>query len=870
MNKKNILISCIVSSLLCGNLYALESSNSTVIINDKNTTGVVLNHENLYITSSGSIVVSGENVEAVYSEDAKVITNSGNITVNSSKSYGYGIYASYSSDSIDTSSTGDVNITNSGNITLTLDVGTDGSGIYLYSSSQGDNNIINSGTISVENNASSVSTKDFNFLYGIYLTGYSNNQDIINSGTISVSGASKISTGIGVYSYNEELNSTQHVTIVNSGTLVVQGDDTETYGVAVFGGAHSLDKSAVDIDITNSGTISSTSANANSYGIYIENDSSYQGNISITNSGTISAISKNRVANAVFIKNDREDTSSVNITNSGAILAQTDTSLAFGINVYSNTEQNIINTGVISATSDEDGSSTGIFLAGGESFHASVVNTGTIKADKAISISPSKESSTILNSGLIDTSAISALSSTMTNSGTLYIHTNGDIPSAVTVDTFNQPVSGILKVGVDFAEINGEIFAENPEIFASNAVNIENGSTINVNLSTSSNAEAKEFLDDNGIISDLIQAKDINVSIDKLNITDNSPILDFVASINENDRDQTLNLKAVKATTLTPQDSPISTLSTSGTVFSVLGSASGIVQTRQNSMRGENSGDKAFKNRYIWFKPFGAYTKQNDKDGISGFDANTYGFGIGVDGQYSGGKRVGLAFFYSNTDLDVNDVSQSNDIDMFNIVAYGSNPVIDDKSTLYYQMGFGWQKNSSKRYIIQVSQTAMADYTSKSLYAQIKGVRNYNINDKLTIIPSVKGVFRYFKTPSYIESGAGLYDQEVQESSVTQVILGISTDLNYKINNTVKLTSNIALDYNLHNKAPSTNVSFEGASDMIFNTKGIKNSALGYGVGFGVSKELRKDISFSLKYSLKGRGSDYTNQSLTANFVWKF
>ena len=63
---------------------------------------------------------------------------------------------------------------------------------------------------------------------------------------------------------------------------------------------------------------------------------------------------------------------------------------------------------------------------------------------------------------------------------------------------------------------------------------------------------------------------------------------------------------------------------------------SNIVSQRQNVNLGAgiNSGDEMFIEKNIWFKPYGSIGSQNDKDGINGFDINTYGLAFGVDGEY--------------------------------------------------------------------------------------------------------------------------------------------------------------------------------------------------------------------------------------------
>jgi outer membrane autotransporter protein len=474
-------------------------------------------------------------------------------------------------------------------------------------------------------------------------------------------------------------------------------------------------------------------------------------------------------------------------------------------------------------------------------------------------------SGTILNSGTINANRFNAPYSTVTNSGTINLHNKAGQDGHSYAGAFNQRASGTLSTD---ANITTGGTSTHPDINATN-VSIADSSTINVNVISASDTVTHSFLDNNGTVNGVVISQNsIDANVAKLNITDDSPILDFEAFMN--DSNTSLSLKAVEASVIKPQDKPLVSVSTSIVGMETLNVLDTVVQARQNSSRGLGSGDIAFKDKHIWFKPFGMYTKQDDKDGIYGFDANTYGFGIGVDGEYKAGNRAGLAFFYSYANIDINYVSQSNDMNVFNLIVYGSNPIVDDKTMLFYQAGAGVQRNNAKRYVSSTTQTAKADFTSKSFYVQAKAARSYNINDKLTLAPAIKGVLRYFYTPSYIESGAdiGGNNLHVDSASTTQVILGLLTNLEYKINDSTNFISNVALNYDFNNDANSVYASYVGGT--VFTTKGIKNSAFNYELGLGVSKQLKKDLMFNVKYDLSGRGSDFINHAIMAKFKWTF
>ncbi len=894
MNKRNFfLFNFIISLLAMSNVY-LKASD--YIVNDLNTAGIVLqNRDNLYITSTGDIKIfsNADETTGVSSSSMGEIKNLGIISTISNSTnrigYGSGIMQTTNANNITNSGIVEVNSTNGawavgvaqmfGDKFSTVSVKSTENSIKTIKG-----NIINNGYISAKARAQAVGilevygdivnrgiinvviTDDMNTKYD-YATGIwqLDGNNVTNSGDITVSSYDN--------GYSVGIESDNNAIVYNSGTITVVSRKN-SISEGIYG---------ENVDIVNSGIIKSEAEDGCANGI----DSSGDGTQAVVNSGHIEVITSGS-GNATGIKTSHQNVSNQgsisvisygyaqsmgiygfagDISNSGLINIKSEKASAVGILSQSSGNQAIVNSGTIVAqTSTEDQKSIGIFIPE-NTFSGTILNTGTIKADIAIYIKVNNQNkSFISNSGLIDTGSISAPFSIFTNSGTLHLrYIKGE---TVFVDTFKQTISGIFSIDTEIKDA-GKIYAVYPTIKAKTVVDIENGSTINVNLISQDNALSKAFLDNGGIIKDIISSSgDINASVDKLNIADNSPIMDFEAYLSDDDK--AISLRAVKATKLSLQNSPLSALSAPIVITTTQSTINNIIQNRQNDKRGLNSGDKTFKNKYIWFKPFGTYTKQNNKDGIKGFEADSYGFGIGVDGEYKEGRRVGFAFFYSNTNLNVNDVVQSNDIDMFNFVVYGSNPTVDDRTILFYQMGFGIQKNNSKRYISSIDKSAKADYMSRSFYIQAKITKNYKINNKLTVIPAIKGVLTYVYVPSYSEIGANIYNQNVQNYDNIQTIIGISTSLNYKINDTIKIISDMSMDYNFNNNNQNINLYFEGVPDIVFDAKGIKNSALGYGLGLGISKELKKNLALNLKYNLNAKGNDYVNHSLMVKIKWKF
>ena len=157
---------------------------------------------------------------------------------------------------------------------------------------------------------------------------------------------------------------------------------------------------------------------------------------------------------------------------------------------------------------------------------------------------------------------------------------------------------------------------------------------------------------------------------------DDSDLNDFIDSLNILETEEEV-AQAILETT------PTTTTALSNMNTQFYNNIGSIVGSHQNNPNGMNSGDMVLGDKNLWIKPFGSYSKQNNKDGLNGFSAHSKGVGIGVDGEYENNQRIGLAVFYTQADADTNGVNQNTKLDIFNLIVYGNFPIIDNSTNLF-------------------------------------------------------------------------------------------------------------------------------------------------------------------------------------------
>jgi hypothetical protein len=389
------------------------------------------------------------------------VTNSGTITstITASNTFAYGIYDSSSLGGNIISNTNSISVTsiyvsygihnlstneqvtNSGTINV---VGVNSS--FAYTSSKANNKFTNTstGTITVTSGVA----------YGIY--GYTGSSDltVANAGTISSI------TGVGGYSAPAIVSNDSNFKLTNSGTIsATSAGSNEAIGITSTG-------SGAIITNANTGVITATSTNFLGYAI--NNSGS---NLTFSNSGTVSGTSTSSFGYAI-----NNNGSNLKFSNSGTLSGTSTSSFAVGFRDRVGGE--ITNSGTISGTSTS-GAGYGLYLTGNNATitnsstgtitgsTASIINTGTgITITNSGTITGGTDS--INNSGVINLTLNqgSKLIGTITNSGTLNITSNvgaaksyaysGTVTSLT--DSNNRPsaLGSAVAINIGSMEVSGE------------------------------------------------------------------------------------------------------------------------------------------------------------------------------------------------------------------------------------------------------------------------------------------------------------------------------------------------------------------------------------------------------------------------------
>lgn len=663
---------------------------------------------------------------------------------------------------------------------------------------------------------------------------------LVNEGSINVSAKAKdVAFGVATEFwgwYENDEYSLLDGSFSNSGSIKASAQ-SDKYAVA---SGLSTDALVEDSTIKNSGLISSNAVSkdvkkAFAYGL-VGSELKYS---TITNSGTIEAKVNGKLNNQGFSL-DYEDVSGSTITNEK-------TGKLYG-NIYLGGDGEFVNKGFVSLPYnanaqntiqylDDDGSTADGTRKGGV-YISNLVNSGTIE------IGAFKNSN-----NTIENTQILTKNATFNAGSKLNVRVEAGSKAFVKGDKLEQVISAANNLTINELKVNSATL-EFEEVEVKPLTTNSNVKYIDLVVSKVNAFEEAGNTQGN--------ATNVSQVLNKLRTdpTLGSLVAKLDTLINEADLNRALD-------TLTPTIAAAISNTSSQISTSVLN----VVSSRNRL--GANSGDEmVLGNSTLWSKVYGSLGEQKEKDGINGFDLKTYGLGLGYENEYKDGQLLGTGLFYTNANVDINGVSQKTDVDAYSLALYGNNLLKDNKTTIYYQGAYTWQKNDSKRDLFDGTQ-ANAKFTTKILSLDLGVGHKININESLHMEPKLGVTYKHYSNPNYSETGSSA-NITTNKFTSSELLGNAELNMGYKINDFSKITALAGVRYDFKNDNNIVTSSFSAAPSNSFDTKGIDNGRWKYVAGLGYDVDVNNQNNINLSYNFQGEGSKYTNHGLALNYRYKF
>lgn len=688
---------------------------------------------------------------------------------------------------------------------------------------------------------------------GIYIEESNFSGRIFNDTNATIQGTN--SSGVGIYVNNATMTGA----IVNHGTIF-GGTGSSAVGIRVSNSAD------IGGGITNTGTIQGAST-----GIRIESNSTVSGGI--TNSGTIQGGNY-----AIYINSP---SAPITITNTGILDGAVE--LADGILNLNGTAGRV--TGAVNGGGGSTVNVNGTFTS-----------ESTFSVD-AFNIAPGG----IFNMayGVIATSAIG-----VSNAGTLSVAA-GD--TVTITGNYTQIGDGVFQTGASSGLVNGY-----GKLVVTGTADLTANNKIDVKVSPG------DTLANGNVLASVLSAGTLTAGT--LIVTDNSAVWDFTGVANGNAIDLTTQqsltfVDAVSGGGISPaaggvagaldviqaggatgdMQTVLNTLGALGSVGEVgaavsqlmpgfTGGSAHIAQGLASSggsrvvhehmaggAQGLSSGEPMFKDRMLWAQPFYSWTDQNERKGVAGYNANSYGIALGADGKVDEQWRVGAALSFAKGDVDGDSpvTRESLDINTYQLTLYASDR-LSEATSLNLQAGFGINDNDSSRHIVfgGLDRIASGDFSSWHTLLDAELEHRYKVSEKTTLAAYLRGQYSYVKVEDYTETGAGAINLHMDSNSEDSLVLSVGGKAAYALADGMKLTGHLGVGYDFMASQSSVTATFSGGGPT-FITDGLDPSAVVMQGGIGFEMLNANGMTVTVRYDVDGR-TDYANQTATLNFKLPF
>lgn len=318
------------------------------------------------------------------------------------------------------------------------------------------------------------------------------------------------------------------------------------------------------------------------------------------------------------------------------------------------------------------------------------------------------------------------------------------------------------------------------------------------------------------------------------------------------------------------QTLPLLTGSSMIAARSTLSSINDVIEARIDANRGLSSGDEFYGDKNFWMKPFGSWAEQKDRNGVSGYKADTYGAIFGVDGALSPALRLGGAFAYAKSDINGQSsvAPQSADVDVYQLIGYGTYRV-DDRMDVNFQADIGQNTNKGRRQIAFTSTVASSDYSSHTAHVGANIGRTYALDSQTKLTPSAYADYTWIREKGYSETGAGLLNLNVNARTTDALVLGVNGKLTHQLNDQTSLIANLGVGYDTLNKQAAITSAFAGAPDAAFVTYGIDPSPWLAHAGIGAVYKTKSGVEIVGRYDAEYR-ENFLNQTASVKLRWSF
>jgi len=295
-----------------------------------------------------------------------------------------------------------------------------------------------------------------------------------------------------------------------------------------------------------------------------------------------------------------------------------------------------------------------------------------------------------------------------------------------------------------------------------------------------------------------------------------------------------------------------------------------LTQMRLSSLRtggsGIASGEKTDKR--AWAQIYGQVADQNARSGAAAFDMGSYGFALGADTDRIEDIIFGVAFGYSETDIDFSDINRTaTNIKAYQAGVYGDYDIVGN---LFLSGALLYSYNMIDNVRNNINGTAFAaeaDYSASQYSARVE--TGYDlIEGNMIVTPKALIHYTHYDPDDYRETGAGGASLVVGTESLNILEAGIGVEAKWTVYDRFEPALHAGYRYDMIGDAIQTTSRFAGGGAS-FVTSGSNPARHNINGGAGLTFRATETASFTAAYDIEHK-DEYTAHSGVLRAAVKF
>ncbi|HAC59688.1 MAG TPA: hypothetical protein DCF73_15200, partial [Rhodobiaceae bacterium] len=267
----------------------------------------------------------------------------------------------------------------------------------------------------------------------------------------------------------------------------------------------------------------------------------------------------------------------------------------------------------------------------------------------------------------------------------------------------------------------------------------------------------------------------------------------------------------------------------------------------------------------IWGRA-GASRAQFTPGGVNGFDADSWGLTVGIDGEVAPNTRAGFGGFYIASDVEENGAgaNASNDITGYGVTAYMSY-----RPGAWYvngALGYGMNEYDSRR--LSLGGTNTANYDGSQFVARAE-VGHMFTSGQWDITPNAGLRYNRVDIDAYTETGPLPISVNGQTVDSLRAVAGVNARYSFLLEEGGKLIPEFGVKVLGELADPDKAITGNVAGGGAFAVQSVPRDDVSYGIGAGVTWEVSDRFSLRVTYDGEFQ-SDYDEQALAAAFRFAF